>query len=537
MKMLTKLKYLYSWTQSCCRSIFLVVNLFPIWVQVALITVPIVNSLFNIYTNNLLASKLETTQDKIYYLVVKAIYDYFSWVILSSLTHKRVRKLGNTLNLRLNMSKIKCGVPIPGPDQKRYKDMEEDNFKLLDFIYVIPMLWSTLATFIISIYNISDVNGYPVRLFFALFCVSMVCLMTYLTDPTVYEKTKPNATSITKFTDSCMVRTKLSMGCKLDPEFEEKKRNKIEAQQNIQKYLICVINFLIAGISVWSDNNAQSHTFSAITWMLGCLADNIKSLQYKDFVKEFITLFTAFETHGYKTTKEIPVGRIDSVMFENASFGYYKDTLIGDSEYDQKIHNLTYEFFAGNLYYLEAPNGIGKSTMLRMFNSTLRSGKVYYGCTDRDNINFDDIAKSVFHVVQASEYTPKFSRAEVEAFQGRDPWLEKQLGLGTLFTKDSVEMSGGQKKRVLIYMTLTSGCPILLLDEILSELSTEETPDVPEGGGWLGRVIQTLVNWQGRQSKIVVLVGHGLLDLIPAHTSIKKLKIDTQDGKTVLFER
>lgn len=32
-------------------------------------------------------------------------------------------------------------------------------------------------------------------------------------------------------------------------------------------------------------------------------------------------------------------------------------------------------------------------------------------------------------------------------------------------------------------MALTSSCKVSLLDEILSELSTEDTTEVPEGGG------------------------------------------------------
>ena len=149
-----------------------------------------------------------------------------------------------------------------------------------------------------------------------------------------------------------------------------------------------------------------------------------------------------------------------------------------------------------------------------MFSSNLQSGDVFFGSQNRKDMSFDDVSSSIFHIVQASEYTPKFTTEEVKAYKGRDIWLEEQLGLKDLLEKDTIEMSGGQKKRIFIYMVLTSSAPILLLDEILSELSTEETPDVPEGGGWLKRVITTLINWKGRENKIMILVGHGLIDLI-----------------------
>ena len=120
----------------------------------------------------------------------------------------------------------------------------------------------------------------------------------------------------------------------------------------------------------------------------------------------------------------------------------------------QKITNLTYTFKRGILYYVEAPNGIGKSTILRMFLSNLFSGEVFFGPINRKNLSFTDIYNSVFHIIQASEYTPKFSKEEIQACKGRDTWLEKRLGLSDLLDKDTVEMSGGQKKRMLLFFFL-----------------------------------------------------------------------------------
>jgi ABC-type Mn2+/Zn2+ transport system ATPase subunit len=98
-------------------------------------------------------------------------------------------------------------------------------------------------------------------------------------------------------------------------------------------------------------------------------------------------------------------------------------------------------------------------------------------------------------------------------------------------------MSGGQKKRMFIYIVLTSNATVLLLDEILSELSTEETPDVPEGGGWLRRVINTIVEWNGRKHKIILLVGHGCNDLIPKKQNVIKLKMNNTDNMTKFTTR
>jgi ABC-type cobalamin/Fe3+-siderophores transport system ATPase subunit len=435
------------------------------------------------------------------------------------------------------MSKIKCGIPIPGVNQKQHKDLTDDSFKLREFMYVIPMLWSSIISFAISIYNLNIDTQYPIRFMFSVFCILMCVILTYLTDVSLYEKTKPNPKSITKFDDSNYVRMKISMGCDIDTEFENNKRKKMEAQQNIQKYVICGINLIITYISLIGKDIAQLHAFSNISWMLGSLADNLKSFKYYKFVSEFLTICNIFEKHKLECSDKKPKGNIDKVDFVNASFGYYSNDLTANPDYIEKISNLSYTFKRGLFYYLEAPNGIGKSTLLKMFTSNLHFGNIYFGSDNRQDLSFEDISSSVFHIVQASEFTPKFTTEEIKAYKNRDLWLEEQLGLKDLLDKDTVEMSGGQKKRIFIYIVLTSNAPILLLDEILSELSTEETPDVQEGGGWLSRVINTMINWDGRRNKIMILVGHGLLDLIPHKKHVIKLKLENKKSKTMLISR
>ncbi len=83
-------------------------------------------------------------------------------------------------------------------------------------------------------------------------------------------------------------------------------------------------------------------------------------------------------------------------------------------------------------------------------------------------------------------------------------------------------------------MALTSSCKVLLLDEILSDLSTQDTQDVPEGGRQLSRVLNILVKWPGLESKIIILVGHGLLNLIQCKSNVHKIKIITKNYTTFI---
>jgi len=484
----------------------------------------------NIHINNILA---KNDVDIIICLIYKLTFDYINIIVINNVSYRQIRIMSETLKINLEMAKVQCGAPIPGVNQKQFKDLMLDTSKLRDFLFLIPIFWNSFVSFAISIYFMENYNGYPIRFIFIIFCIVMVSILSYLTDSSLYEKTKPDSKSITKFDDSSYVKTKLSMGCKLDTTYEINKMKMIDIQQNKQKYVVLITNLIITFISLVNKNIGQIHSFSNISWMLGYFADNLKSFKYYSYYEEFTNLIEIFESHKLISTNTVPIGLIDSVDFVNASFGYYDDLF--KKNISQKIFNLTYTFYRNKFYYLEAPNGIGKSTLLRMFTSNLFAGDVYFGSTNRNNLKFEDVASSVFHIVQASEYTPKFSKEEIMSCKGRDEWLEERLGLKELLNKDTVEMSGGQKKRMFIYIVLTSKSSILLLDEILSELSTEDTPDVPEGGGWLNRVINTLAEYNNH-NKIIIMIGHGLLELIPKKEHIINLKLEN-NNYTELVQR
>ena len=530
---INNMKLLLMSSYSCLYMIYKSLILLDIIPLIGFILIPIISSLMNIHINSLLT---KSDVDIIICLIYKLIYDYINIIVINKVTYRQINIMSQTLKLKLEMATVHCGSPIPGINQKQLKDLMLDTSKLRDFLFIIPIFWNSFVSFTISIYFMDNYNGYPIRFMFIIFCIIMISLLSYLTDLSLYEKTKTNSKSITKFDDSSYVKTKLSMGCKLDTDFEINKTKLIEVQQNKQKYVVLITNLIITFISLVNKNIGQIHSFSSISWMLGCLADNLKSLKYYTYYEEFTNLIECFERNKLYNTNKVPIGLIDSVKFVNASFGYYDDLYqLSSLNMTQKIFKLNYQFHCNKFYYLEAPNGIGKSTLLRMFTSNLFAGDIYFGSINRNNLAFEDVISNVFHIVQASEYTPKFSKDEIMACKGRNKWLEKRLGLKDLFDKDTVEMSGGQKKRMFIYIVLTSKASILLLDEILSELSTEDTPDVPEGGGWLSRVINTLVEYKNH-NKIIIMVGHGLLELIPKKKHIINLKLKN-NNHTELVQR
>ncbi len=541
-----------NWIKDCLKMIIKVLGLYPRCTLIGIMILPFITSLLNIHLHRILLDSLDTPQTIGYAVILSFILDYCSNICAGKFTWRISRIMACQLTQRMNMVKIKCGICIPGVNQTQFHDLMDEQYKLQQFLFVIPLMWSSLVTYGISIYMIEPMNDFHIRTLFTVICLNVLCLLVYMNDTSIYETPKSDGKIITHFDNAELVNMKISMGYKMDIDFELKRRAKQEDQQNFQKYIICFLNFTITLVSIVTGKVNQIHSFGNVTWMLSCLSDNIKNLQYKDYVKEFIILCETLDNYKYKYSQNVSNcqiiqqknqknqmnqrNHIDSVTFVNASFGYYDGDLLKNPSYTKKISDLNYQFKLGNIYYLEASNGIGKSTLIRMFKSNLYEGNVFFGSSNRKDYSYEQVAEIVFHIPQASEFTPQFSTEELMVFKGRDPWLEDQLSLEHMFGKHLRELSGGQKKRMLIYIALTSvGSQILLFDEILSELSTEETSEVKEGGGWLNRVINTLLFWKKRNKKIILLVGHGLLNIIPCHKNVIKLRMHNSHNHTKLI--
>ncbi len=516
----------------CLRVILDTVSLFSPYVLTSMAIEPFISAMLNIHVNRLYQSK---EPNIINCLLFKIAYDYISCIIHQNLFSANVRLMTMKLKIRMNLAKIRCGVSIPGFNLKQHKDLFEDIQKLHDFLFVLPILWSSSVNFTVSIFMMDVKSAYPVRLIFTIICIGMCCILTYLSDASLFENSNQNPKKITSLYDSEGVKLRIAMGAQIDDQSNILKTIKQQKQQQQQKYGMIIINIIIAYISLSTNNIAQLNSFGNISWMIGYLADNLKSIYYYTYMNEFLTLCKYMEANKLLTGNEI-IQSVNRVVFKDVSFGYIKDKLSNNPTIDIIIRNLSFEFIAGYLYVIEAVNGKGKSSTLRAITQNIQAGDIYFNNTKRNRLTFECMRYSVFHLLQASEYMIKCSQDEIIQYKGKDLWLEEQLGLKNLF-KDMVEMSGGQKKRMLLYIALVSDSSIILFDETFGEISVEETPDVPEGGGWLGRAIRTVENWDKRYTKIIIVVGHGLIDMFENKDKTIKLNLDNINGSTCLSNR
>jgi len=509
----------------CIQIIIKIINKFTWYKLIGLLLIPFVSASLNIYVNYLLINK---SDEIILCMICKGTLDWMTSIVQQSLFGVQVRNMFDQLKSQLQTANYKCGIVLPGSCISKYNDLLDNCHKLRDFLFVLPMLYTSIVNFFITIYMMkTGETNYPVRLFFTIFCICMCGTIAYLTDSSVYESTPPSSTSITKIRNAQYVRIKCSMGCVPDPEYENNKRMKREEQQNIQKYAILLINQIITYISLISKNVSQLHTFGNISWMIGCLADNIKSFQYYTYVDDFLNLLENLEKHTYAFQDPVAIDLISvtTVQLLNVSFGYWDDNL---TTYKTVINELTFCFKAGYVYHLESINGSGKTTLGKLWIGNI-IGEILFGEINRKNISFTDICRLIFYVYQPSEYCPSFLKEEIERSSEKDKWLANELGVSTFFTKDMSTLSGGQKMRLLIYLALVSDSPIIWFDESLSEQSRGEN-------GFLEKVVNALLIYEERKNKIIIIVGHGLGELFSNRQNVVNLKIDHIDGNTVLTQ-
>lgn len=153
------------------------------------------------------------------------------------------------------------------------------------------------------------------------------------------------------------------------------------------------------------------------------------------------------------------------IDFENVSFGYTKDKYI--------YTNLTFKLNQQSRICIVGPNGIGKSTLLKLMTNTIKpsSGNIYYN--NRLRIGY-------YHQ-HSAEYLP-IEQTPIEYIYDLDKTLKQQdihkllgsIGLeGSIHNKQIKLLSGGQKSRVAFIGATIIKPHILFLDEPTNHLDIE----------------------------------------------------------------
>lgn len=155
---------------------------------------------------------------------------------------------------------------------------------------------------------------------------------------------------------------------------------------------------------------------------------------------------------------------------------------------------LSFALAAGEAVHLAGPNGVGKSSLIRILAGLLRA---YAGTVERAGALAlaDERPALDGHLAlgRALEQWRKFDRADAAT---RDSAIAT-LGLGDLLDVPVRYLSTGQRKRAALARTVLAGAPVWLLDEPLNGLDTATTTTV-----------ESLVAQHIAQGGIAVIASH-----------------------------
>lgn len=165
---------------------------------------------------------------------------------------------------------------------------------------------------------------------------------------------------------------------------------------------------------------------------------------------------------------DIPV-----IEFEKVCFGY--------SGMNYLVRDMDITVLSGQFIGLLGANGSGKSTILKLLSGFLKpqSGMVRLWGKDLNSYKNKDRAKLVCYLPQILDVNIPFKVRELVSM-GLYPYeimpklkVEDALDMVGLADKadlDITSLSGGERRRAFIAMTLLQGAGILLLDEPLANL-------------------------------------------------------------------
>ncbi len=176
---------------------------------------------------------------------------------------------------------------------------------------------------------------------------------------------------------------------------------------------------------------------------------------------------------------------IEHINCKNLSFSYKKDKV---------LNNISFSMEAGDMIGILGPNGSGKTTLIKILDKILhpQQGEINLKDVVFKDISIRELAKKIGYIPQFEtfEYTttvfntillgrkPHFTYAPTKQDINITSEIIAKLGLASITTRKMIELSGGQRQKVLFGRLLAQCTEILLLDEPTANLDLKHQLEI-----------------------------------------------------------
>ena len=201
------------------------------------------------------------------------------------------------------------------------------------------------------------------------------------------------------------------------------------------------------------------------------------------------------------------------------------------------LKNITFEAGKGEVVGILGQNGCGKTTLLKCINSTLKptKGVVTVDGSDIQEMSKKKIAQTMGFVMQTTNTTFPFTVYEtilMGRYSRKDTFSAdedeedtriiyeamKDTGIVAFADRDIDELSGGERRRVMIARALVQEPEILLLDEPTLHLDINHQfdlmdlmRDLSKKRGLLVIIVTHDIIFAARYCDRIILIEHGLI--------------------------
>ena len=159
------------------------------------------------------------------------------------------------------------------------------------------------------------------------------------------------------------------------------------------------------------------------------------------------------------------------------------DTIGKRFRYEWIFRNISTTFEQGRRYAILGPNGVGKSTLMKILSGHLTpsSGKMTVQINDK-TLDADDIYRYVNYAAPYIELIEEFTLTEAIDFHIKFHPLSNSLTINDLIAllgfqksrdKEIRYFSSGMRQRLKLALSICSNSPILLLDEPTTNLDVQ----------------------------------------------------------------